>query len=187
MLKKILLSVYLLASVAFLFYLLLPGPSKISDFPALPDSVKSSLEGDTVQVPNIAAYYSDNYRDFVISYYREAFTLISKFPFPALRLNYPPEDAFTYIKDQTQSTYLEEITYPFRESLFISGLEPLDKDGKPRYLGGDSFLVDGSRYRTKVTIRYFPSPLIARLAVWLGINTSFALLAFVGRRIIKNA
>ena len=39
------------------------------------------------------------------------------------RLNYPPEDAQTLIRDQTQATFLEEIVHPMRESLFIAGNE----------------------------------------------------------------
>ena len=48
-----------------LVYLLVPGPSKIEDFPPLPTSTKSALEGDTIQNPNIAAYYS-NFRSNIL-------------------------------------------------------------------------------------------------------------------------
>ena len=175
-----------LLSASLLLYLLLPGPDGISDFPALPDSMKSSLEGDTIQVANVSAYFSNNYRDFVIPYYSESYKKHTKFPFGPLRLNYPPEFAFTAIKDQTQSTYLEEMAYPLRDSLFINGLEPVEKDGTPRYLGAGRIEVDGQFRDTKVTLRFYPSNLVSRVTVWFGINLAVIFLYMMSKKVFSK-
>src|SRR5258708_3548859 len=125
-----------------LFYLLLPGPTKISDFPPLPGSLKSTEAGDTWQNPNNVAYFSKWWRSDVTAYYRKEYQklncpdtglkIINPFCYlPPIRLNRPPEEAYQYIRDQQQSTYLEEFTYPLRDSIFVNGFEPFDKNGKP--------------------------------------------------------
>ncbi len=165
-------------SFLFFFYLVWPfEPKSISDFYPLPQSIKSNLSGDTIEVPNISAYFSDNYRGFVTKYYRNQFQYMTKFPFPPIVLNHPPEYAFDYIKDQTHSTYLEEYVYPWRGRLFVNGLEPLDEKTKePRYKGATKFEVGDMFYETKVTLRYYPTPVWARVVVWLGVNLIFLLL-----------
>jgi hypothetical protein len=185
MLKRLLGIIYLLFSLAFLLYLLMPGPSSIDDFLELPNSTTSSYEGDTIQVPDVAAYFSNNYRVFAIPFYSQNFQAKTKFFFPPIRLNHPPEDAFAKIKDQTQSTYLEELTYPFRDSLYINGFEPLE-NGLPRYRGADRIEYDGDRYDTKVIIRYYSSSIVSRITLWLGINMSVILLLYIGRKVLKN-
>jgi hypothetical protein len=173
-------------SLLLLIYLAMPGPESINDFYPLPNSAKSTLSGDTVQVPNVVGYFSDNYRDFATNFYKQNYQQKTIFPFPPLRLNYPPEFAYTAIKDQTQSTYLEEYIYPLRDSLFVNGLEPFYQNGKPKYWGAIKFEDENRLSDTKVTLRYYPSPLWARITVWLGINFSLILLWTLGRRIIKN-
>ena len=177
---------FIIVSILLLVYLLLPGSDSITDFPALPDSIKSSLEGDTIQVPNVSAYFSNNYRDFVIPYYDQSYKGDTGVPFGPLRLNYPPEFAFTAIKDQTQSTYLEEFVYPLKDSLFINGLEPVEKDGSPRYVGGGRFEIDGKLVDTKVTLRFYPSTVPVRIAVWFGINLSAVALFVMSKRIFSK-
>ena len=61
MAKTALKIVLIVSSLLLLIYMLLPGADSITDFPALPDSIKSNLEGDTIQVPNVSAYFSNNY------------------------------------------------------------------------------------------------------------------------------
>ena len=177
---------FIIASILLLAYMLVPGPDSITDFPALPDSIKSTLEGDTIQVPNVSAYFSNNYRDFVIPYYYESYKDNPSVPFGPLRLNYPPEFAFTAIKDQTQSTYLEEFVYPLKDSLFINGLEPVEKDGSPRYVGGGRFEIDGRFIDTKVTLRFYPSTVPVKIAVWFGINLSAIALFIMSKRIFSK-
>jgi hypothetical protein len=166
-------------SLLFLVYLIWPfGPRSISDFSPLPFSSKSTLSGDTVEVPNVVAYFSDNYRSMVRKYYQNEYQYFTKFFFPPLRLNHPPEDAFQAIKDQTQSTYLEEYAYPFRGTLYVNGLEPFDQITKQaRYAGATYFDADGQKYETKVTLRFYPTSVGNRLIFWLGINI-FAIIIF---------
>ncbi len=172
-------------SVLLLIYLFLPGSTSINDFPALPDSVKSTLEGDVSQVPNVKAYFSFSYRDFVTKLYSQSLQKTTWFPFSPIKLNYPPEYAFIFIKDQTQSTYLEEYVYPLRESLFVNGMEPFyEKDHAARYAGATPFVQDKKNYDTKTTLRFYPSTLISRLIIWLGINLSLIGIWKVGKRIV---
>ncbi len=81
------------------------------------------------------------------------------FLLPTYRLNYPPEEAQTLIRDQTRSTFLEEIVHPLRESFFVNGFEP--KDPK------DAILIEEKNWRQKITVRLVPSNTLARLAVSL--------------------
>lgn len=186
MAKRLIIFFYTAISVVFLVYMLWPySANSIEDFSSLPNSIRSKLSGDTTEVPNLKAYYSNNYRDFVISYYYQQFWMLEKMLFPPLKLNYPPEFAFQAIKDQTHSTYLEEFTYPFRASLFINGLEPFEEDTKnPRYPAASNFEQDGYSYETKVTMRYYPSSIYLRIVVWLGINVSVLLLWKVGKKVL---
>ncbi|BCX14807.1 MAG: hypothetical protein KatS3mg088_490 [Patescibacteria group bacterium] len=182
---KVLLSFF---SIIFLLYLIWPfEPKRIDDFSALPQSTKSDLTGDTIEVPNVAAYFSNNYRNFVTKYYRNEFQYKTKFPFPPLTLNHPPEYAFNYIKDQTQSTYLEEYVYPLRGSLFVNGLEPFDeKTKKPRYSAASHFSAGGMLYETKVTLRYYPTKIINRIGVWSGINLIVVFLWKLSRKLVNG-
>lgn len=161
-----------------------PGPSKISDFPALPASDKSRLEGDTIQIPNVAAYFSNNFRELVVPYYLRSYQSLSKLPFPPIRLNHPPEFSWLTIKKHTDSTYLEELVYPLRHSLFVNGFEPFSSDGQPRWWGATKFEVDGQSWYTKTTLRFYPSPVFVRILVWFGIIIVTLLLFRLGKRII---
>lgn len=170
-------------SILLLVYLVMPGPTSIDQFQALPGSAKSTLSGDTVQVPNVVGYFSNNYRSFVTQFYQDDFGSLTALPFKPLRQNYPPEYAFTAIKDQTQSTFLEEYYYPLRGSLFVNGMEPFYEDGMPKYWGSIKFDVPGGVFDNKTTLRYYPSPLWARLGNWVLINLSVIGLWLVARRI----
>lgn len=186
--KSIAIGSFVILSLLLLFYMLYPTSVTIGDFPPLPNSVKSSLSGDTVQVPNLSAYFSNNYRGFVIPFYKTSFQDNAKMPFSPLQLNYPPEFAFMAIKDQTQSTYLEELTYPLRESLFINGLEPFDEVTKEKRYSAAKDLVadDGNAYQTKVTLRYYQATDITKFLVWVGINLSFVFIYKIGLQTKKD-
>lgn len=179
--------ILLVFSIILLIYLLLPGPDSINDFPPLQSSAKSTLEGDTIQVPNVAGYFSANYRDFSTNFYRQAYQKNTWFPFPPLKLNHPPEFAFTAIKDQTHSTYLEEYYYPLRDSFFINGEEPFYQDGRAKFRSSTLFEQDDKLYETKVVVKFYPSSIFARIIVWGGICLSSVLLWKLSRRIIFNA
>lgn len=178
---------FVIFSVALLIYLILPGPSTIGDISPLPNALKSNLPGDTVQTPNVAGYFSNTYRGVVVPFYQEDYRKKTMFFFLPLKLNYPPEFAPTAIRDQTYSTFLEELVYPMRDSLYVNGMEPLYEDGSPRYPGAVHYLEEGQYYETKTTLRFYPSPVWARLLTWVGVVTSVFLLWKLGRRIILNA
>ncbi len=182
MITKIILAC---VSLVLLIYMAWPQPASVEDFAVLPNSVRSTLDGDVWQVPNVKAYFSNNFRSFVTDLYRADYQKLTGFPFPPLRLNYPPEFAFTAIKDQTQSTYLEEMVYPLRGSLFVNGYEPFLQDGSPRFRGAVKMVAGGQWFMTKATIRYYPSPLWVRLLVWGGINMAVFLL-WKGFRTVRH-
>lgn len=164
--------------------MLWPGPSRIDQFSPLSDSVKSTLSGDTVQIPNVSAYFSDNFREFVVPFYLKSYWRFTRLPFPPLRLNHPPEYSWLVIKKHTDSTYLEELVYPLRSSLYVNGLEPFTSSGEPRWWGSTKFEVEGKSLYTKTTLRFYPSPFWARFLVWVGITLSILLLYKMSRKII---
>lgn len=180
MLKKAFISF----AILLLIYMLWPGPGKISDFKLLPSSEKSKLEGDTIQIPNVAAYFSDNFRETVIPFHLSNYWLKTFLPFPPIRINHPPEFSWTAIKKHTDSTYLEEMVYPLRDSLYVNGFEPYYSNGKPKFWGAVKFELPGHSYFTKVTLRYYPSPLFVRFFVWLGVIVSMYWLYKLGRKIL---
>lgn len=171
-------------SVLLFIYMLWPGPSKISDFMALPNGSKSNLEGDTIQIPNVAAYFSDTFREIVVPFYSANYQRKTFLPFGPLRLNRPPEYSWTVIKKHTDSTYLEELVYPLRDSLYVNGFEPFYPDGTPKFWGSTKFDVSGQNFYTKTTLRFYPSKVITRILVWFGIMTSIYLLFKMGKKIL---
>lgn len=169
----------------FLIYLLWPGPSKISQFRGLPNSVKSTLSGDTVEIPNVAGYFSNNFRDFVVPFYVKNYQEISYLPFPPIRLNHPPEYSWTVIKKQTETTYLEELVYPLRDSLYVNGYEILRPDGTPVFFSAPRLEEAGKVWATKATLRLYISNILVRIIVWAGILISMAQIFSFGKRILK--
>lgn len=138
-----------------LVYLLAPSPA----FPLpLPDSVQSLEEADT-EAPLKRAYFTNYDREEVIKHYQSAFSQIKILGFspPLLRLNYPPEEAYSLIRDQTRSTFLEEIVYPLRDSFFVNGF-------KPRF-AKDEIWYKGVHYEQKITVRYATSSVLFRIVI----------------------
>lgn len=174
-------------ALLLLIYLLIPGPTSIANFSPLPNSSKSTLEGDTIQVPNVAGYFTDYFRSFTTNFYRTNFHKQVFLPFLPLRLNYPPEFAYTAIKDQTRSTYLEEYVYPLRDSLYVNGYEPFYENGKPKFYGSVKADEANNIYYNKVTLRYYPSSYLVRIAVWLGILISIFLIWRSLKKVFSNA
>ncbi len=157
-----------------LVYVAIPVSSSVFIFPPLPDSVKSNLDGDTWQNPNLVAYYSDFRREYITKFYKESFAKMHLFGFliPPVSLNHPPEYAYKYVRDQQESTFLEEYTYPLRESLFVNGYDPLVEGIMIK--GQLSFMSmhvihEGEYFDTKTTLRYYPSNPLFRIAIYLSI------------------
>lgn len=176
--------IFIIFSALLLLYMLWPQPASIEDFQALPNSEKSTLSGDTWQIPNISGFFSNNYRDFAVSFYSKTFQGSSHFFFPPIRINYPPEFAYTAVKQYTESTYLEELVYPLKDSLYVNGFEPFYQDGKPKFWGSTKFAPTGKPWYTKVTVRFYPSSIWIRFLIWLGIVVSIARIYQMTRKII---
>lgn len=159
-----------------LIYVLLPGPASIRNFAPLPDSTKSDLSGDTWQNPNNVAYFSNFDRKFITKFYRNNFAKMHLFGFflPPIRLNHPPEKAYQYIRDQQESSFLEEYLYPLRESIYVNGYEPAvvnrmnKRDEEVGFVGNHSWFKDVP-YNSKTTLRYYPSSVFARILVYFSI------------------
>ena len=151
-------------SAVFLFYLALPGPS----FPEPPPDATQSVEPADSETPLRRAYFTNFTRQETVDFYRESFGKTALgITLPSIRLNYPPEDAYVLVRDQTRSTGLEEIAHPFRESIYLNFFEPKDPKDDVWYKGVD--------FRQKITISHHASSVIVRLP--LGILTVFT--AFV--------
>ena len=165
--NKILKFLFFAFGVIFSLYLILPGPSLPP--PDLPDSLKSDEPGDTIQLTNVSAYYTEKDRKSVIRFYQDYFSRSSflNFPLLTINLNHPPELAKTIIKDTMQTYYLEELIHPFRESLFINGFEwendvftPVGKRAK------NKMIYRGIVWPAKITLKWSTSGTIARVAIF---------------------
>jgi hypothetical protein len=167
--------IFVLFLLILLTYVSLPN----FNFPeALPNSLQSNEPGDSV-TPLRRAYYTDMDRAEVLAFYKNQFSKSSfkGLPLPTFLLNYPPEEAQTIIRDQTQSSFLQEFVHPLRESLYVNGYtswNPAD------------FSVNGKHYNQKVTVKYVPSNILVRIGVVILIGISFVVIAIEKVRVIKS-
>jgi len=142
-------------------YLLYPD----SKFPQdLPNSLKSIEPADT-ETSNRQAYFTNMTREQIMDFYIRNFTGVLSY-----RLNYPHEEAVTLIRDQIQSSFLEEIVHFGKQSLYINGFVPT----KPT----EQININGVHYTTKITVRHVPSGYITRL-------TTLLLLSLVTLSLVK--
>ena len=148
-------AIYFILSLLFLFYIALPTPA----FPEPPDGALRSKESADTETPLRRAYFTNATREEVMEHYLNEFK--------GYRLNYPPEESGAIIRDQTRSTFLEEIVHPLRESLYINGFEP--KNAK------DAINIEGLPWRQKIIVKFVPSNLIVRIVVGLLIIISLPL------------
>ena len=178
MLKKILTIIIVLTNALFLAYLLIPTPV-LKD---LPSSVKSDEPGDTVQMKNVTAFYTNLSRTEVINFYKSAYTS------PILiRLNYPPEYAKTIFRDTMQSYYLEEFSIPLKESLYINGYEwENDVFTKPEKRIVNKMIYKGIEYKSKITIKVIPTSPFIRVLNFFIIEAALVGLFYLYRQVLKN-
>lgn len=133
-----------------IIYLLFPNPI----FPSPPPgSLVSSEPADTESVYR-RAYYTNLSRLEVMRYYKSIFT-------PSVRLNHPPEDAQALIRDQTKSSWLEELVQPWRDAFYINGFYPT----KPT----EQININNRHYQAKIIVRHIPTATVARLTA-LGLS-----------------
>lgn len=153
--KRYVKIVYIILSIIFLFYLLLPNPT----FPEqLPNSLQSEEPADT-ETDLRRAYFTNSTRSEVMDHYKKQLqhSAFMNLPLPTYRLNYPPEEAQVLIRDQTRSTFLEEVVHPFRESFFINGFKPKEEK--------DAIFIGGKAWRQKIIVRFVPSNRIFRITI----------------------
>ncbi|HTK03895.1 MAG TPA: hypothetical protein VL401_04000 [Alphaproteobacteria bacterium] len=146
MIKKFLIFIFLVFSIVFSVYLSWPAPK----FPNTLWDFESSTEPADKETPLRRGYYTNLTRGQLMNHYSQQFDW-------GLRLNYPPEEAKTIIRDQTQATFLEEIVHPMRESLFIAGNEVKPEKGL--------FEINGKKFNQKVIVKYVESNIFVRLAI----------------------
>lgn len=179
--------IFIILFIIGTLYLCLPAPKNL---PALPDSVKSIEPGDTVQIANVSAYYTDMPRDQAVKFY---FDYFSKSPFlgiplPTYKLNHPPERIREVLRDTQQSTFVEEIVHPFRESVFVNGFEwnndPFTSSPEDRLR--NILIVNGKTYQFKITLFYQESKLWQRLVVYYLTLASVFLLVKAFEGIIRR-
>lgn len=137
---------YILISGLFIVYIISP----ISNFPDPGTDFLQSNEPADVESQLRRAYFTDMTRQEVIDHYQDKYRNdFLGVDVPNIRLNYPPEEAVTIIRDQTRSTFLEELVHPFKSSVYINGFEPkLEKD---------RIFIDDKEWKQKITVRYVPS------------------------------
>ncbi|OGM20577.1 hypothetical protein A2714_04525 [Candidatus Woesebacteria bacterium RIFCSPHIGHO2_01_FULL_38_9] len=157
--KNIVKILYFIFCTFFIVYLFIAPPT----FPSPPsDALQSNEPGDT-ETPLRRAYFTNLTREEVLAHYQ---VQLERSPFlniylPTYRLNYPPEEAQMKIRDQTRSTFLEELVHPLRESLFVNGFEPKQEK--------DTIFIEGRKWRQKITVRFIPSRPWVRISVGLAI------------------
>src|SRR3989344_416815 len=149
--NKLIKTILLFVSIVILIYVTFPSPG----FPTPPPDSEQSTEPADTESSLRRAYFTNLSREEVINHYRLQFN--NKLGFPTLRLNYPPEESQSIIRDQTKSTYLEELAHPLRESIYINGFEPRSEK--------DTIVINGRKWEQKIIIRYVPSTVIIRLVI----------------------
>jgi hypothetical protein len=156
------------------YYLALPAPQ----FPDPPSDVIRSGEPADIEDDLRRAYFTNLDRQEVMTWYQYRFDKsdykIARFF--SYRLNYPPENAQIIIRDQTRSTFLEEIVHPFRESIYINGFEP--------NLPNEVIFVEGKDWRQKIIVKYIPGSLIGRLFVGVSILGLISLVYMETKRVV---
>ncbi len=137
--------------VSLFIYVSLPNP----EFPQPPADSMQSTEPADVESPLRRAYFTNFTREEVINHYKKEFN--KGFNIYTPRLNYPPEESATIIRDQTMSTFLEELVHPMRESIYINGFEPKSEK--------DTIIINGTRWRQKIIVKYVSSSRTFRILV----------------------
>lgn len=176
-----------------LIYIISPTPTKVTDFSPLPDSLKSDEPGDTFQVSNVAAYFSNFKRAEITKFYQQDFKnnfWFGKF-LPIVSLNHPPLYSKDVIRDQINVTFLEEYFYPLKGSLYIGGYEPAVENDllhRAHNFVGDHIQLKGKGpyYVSKTTIKFYQAPILGSLIVYIGIWLSILALFELSKKIFKK-
>ena len=177
--KKILFIFTILAiNILSLWYLLTPIPT----IPDLPNSTRSYLPGDTVQIKNVSGYFTNLSRSDVMTFYRSIYNSPLR-----IVINHPPERAKVIFSDTTRSYYLEEIVLPLKGSLYINGFEwENDVFTKPEKREKNKLIYEDVLYKSKVTIRTFPVSVAVRLISFFLLESLIVFLFLIYRSFLKS-
>lgn len=152
------------ALFSFLLFFYLARPLK--PFPLPPtESLQSDEPADT-ETPFRRAYFTNFKRDEVILHYKNTLNYM-----PLLNFNYPPEEAQFIIRDQTRSYYLEELTEPLRQSIFINGFIPQEDK--------DIIMIKDNEFFQKITIKQVNSSFLARMITGVFITIAGYLIIYI--------
>lgn len=141
-----------------------------SEPPAPPASSLISDEPSDTESIYRTAYYTTLSREEVMSYYKNNFKSV-------LHVNHPPEDGYILIRDQTRSSWLEELSSPLKDTLYINGYYPT----KPT----EQINRNGVHYAAKITIKYVPSNTITRVTVSALISILFYFLVYAYKSFLE--
>ena len=178
MIKKILISTFVIFNLFAVLYLISPIPN----LPDLPNSIKSDLPGDTVQISNVSAYYTNMTRTEVMNFYKAYYSG----PF-RVNLNHPPEKAKEIIVNTIQSYYFEEFVLPFKESLYVNGFEwENDVFTKPENRSKNKLIYQNKEYKAKITIRRFPTTIPNRFIGFFSTELGIIITLFVFKSFLKK-
>lgn len=183
--KQLIIAIFAIIWIILLAYLLLPIPK----VPPLHNSLRSTEEGDTVQIPGVQAYYTDYKRQEVVSFYQKAFSRspLLNLPFFQITLNHPVEYPRQVIRDPFWASYVEEIVHPFRESLLIAGWEPVNA---PSGIYPENerapIIVSERQFFGKATLRLFNSNPWHRLLIFILASTASGLIFYNFKKILTT-
>ena len=178
MIKKIIISFLIIFNLLAVFYLISPAPI----LPDLPNSAKSDLPGDTVQVSNVSAYFTNMTRTEVMNFYKAYYNGIFR-----INLNHPPERAKDIIVNTIQSYYLEEFVLPFKESLYINGFEwENDVFTKPENRSKNKLIYHDKEYKAKITIRRFPTSIPHRLIAFFSTEAGIIIILLTFKSFFRS-
>lgn len=176
---KIPLITLIIFNLIAIFYLITPSPQ----LPDLANSVKSDLPGDTVQIENVSAYFTNMTRTEVINFYKSHYSG----PF-RINLNHPPEKAKKIIVDTIPSYYFEEFILPFKESLYINGFEwANDVFTKEENRIKNKIIYQEKEYKSKITIRTFPNNITQRLIAFFFTELSIIAAFYLIKSVFKKS
>ena len=178
MLKKIIFSILVIFNILAVFYLISPPPV----LPDLPNSAKSTLPGDTVQISNVTSYFTNMTRTEVINFYKAYYSGLFR-----INLNHPPERAKEIFIDTMQSYYLEEFVLPFKESLYINGFEwENDVFTKIESRSKNKIIYNNIEYKAKITIRRFPTSIPSRFIAFFSTEIGIIVTLLVFKSLFRK-
>lgn len=163
----IILGITVVFFISLLAYVLSPS----SVVPQPPQgSLKSDEPSDTESIFR-TAYFTTLDREEVMNYYKTKFNYI-------VHINHPPEDSYTLIRDQTRSSWIEELSNPLKNTIYINGYYPT----KPT----EQINRNGVHYAAKITIKYVPSNTSTRITISILIAMLIYFLGYAYKYFFQN-